>query len=48
VNKHDAAILIQSTFRGHKGRVEVSQMIERMIEEGHFDSEVEEEGVDAP
>lgn len=48
VNKHDAAILIQSTFRGHKGRVEVSHMIERMIEEGHFDSEGEEEGVEAP
>ena len=37
--KHSAAVRIQSTFRGHKGRTEVSQMIEQLLAEGDFEGE---------
>lgn len=42
--REDAAILIQTIYRGHRGRLFVSHMIERMIAEGHFDDDDEDEG----
>ena len=37
--REDAAILVQTIYRGHRGRLFVSHMIERMIAEGHFDDD---------